>query len=105
MRKYPAKIFYCYSHKDEELRDRLEIHLKMLERQNMIKNWHDRKIVAGRTWKNEISKKLETSDIVLLLLSPDFLASDYCYEIEMKKALSLHSQKPNSSSSNFTQNL
>lgn len=91
MRKYPAKIFYCYSHKDEELRDRLEIHLKMLERQNLIKNWHDRKIILGKDWSREISKKLDESDIILLLLSPDFLASDYCYEIEMKKALKLHS--------------
>lgn len=90
MKSYPAKIFYCYSHKDEDLRDRLEIHLKMLERQNLIKNWHDRRIVSGKNWANEISKKLEDSDIVLLLLSPDFLASDYCYEIEMKKAMEMH---------------
>ena len=90
MKSYPAKIFYCYSHKDEELRDRLEVHLKMLERQNLIKSWHDRKIVSGKNWANEISKKLEDSDIVLLLLSSDFLASDYCYEIEMKKAIEMH---------------
>lgn len=90
MKKYPAKIFYCYSHKDEELRDRLEIHLKMLERQNLIKNWHDRKIISGKNWSHEISRRLDDSDIVLLLLSPDFLASDYCYEVEMKKALDLH---------------
>lgn len=90
MKKYPAKIFYCYSHKDEELRDRLEVHLKMLERQNLIRNWHDRKIILGKDWSHEISKKLNDSDIILLLLSPDFLASDYCYEVEMKLAMELH---------------
>lgn len=93
MRKYPAKIFYCYSHRDEELRDRLEVHLKMLERQNLIKNWHDRKIISGKDWSKEISRKLDDSDIILLLLSPDFLASDYCFEVEMKKAMKLHGNK------------
>lgn len=90
MRKYPAKIFYCYSHRDEELRDRLEVHLKMLERQQFITNWHDRRIIPGQDWENKISEKLESSDIVLLLISPDFIASDYCYDIEMKRALKLH---------------
>ena len=64
----------------------------MLERQRLILNWHDRRIIPSLDWKVEISDKLNSADIVLLLLSPDFLASDYCYEIEMKKAIKLHSK-------------
>jgi DNA-binding transcriptional ArsR family regulator len=90
MKRYPAKIFFCYSHKDEGLRDELEKHLKMMERQGLIINWHDRRIVPGKNWSNTIDANLENSDIVLPLLSPDFLASDYCMEVEMKRAIELH---------------
>lgn len=90
MKRYPAKIFFCYSHKDEKLRSELEKHLKMLERQGIIINWHDRKILPGKNWNTTIESNLDSSDIVLLLLSPDFLASDYCVEVEMKRAFELH---------------
>jgi ribonucleoside-diphosphate reductase alpha chain len=93
MKKRPAKFFYSYSHKDEKLRDRLATFLKVLERQRIIETWHDRKILPGSNWLNEINEKLTTSDIVLLLLSSDFLASDYCYDVEMNKALELHEKK------------
>lgn len=92
MKRYPAKIFFCYSHKDESLRDELEKHLKMMERQGLIINWHDRRIVPGKNWSNTIDANLENSDIVLPLLSPDFLASDYCMEVEMKRAFELHTK-------------
>jgi internalin A len=83
----PVRLFYSYSHKDEEHRRRLETHLKLLHRQGLIVSWHDRLIEAGDDWKNAISTYLEQAGIILLLVSADFLASDYCYDIEMKRAL------------------
>lgn len=83
-------IFYSYSHKDETFRDALETHLTVLARKNIIASWHDRKIPAGQEWKKQIDKELETADIVLLLISSDFIASDYCYEKELKIAMERH---------------
>ena len=71
-------LFYSYAHKDEALRDALETHLKPLQRQQVIDTWHDRKIGAGREWEKAIDANLEAADIILLLISADFLASDYC---------------------------
>ena len=93
MKSFPAKVFYSYSHKDEDLRKELEVHLAPLERQGLIINWHDGQILPGENLNEKIDKKLFSSDVVLLLISPDFLASDYCYNIEMKKALELHEKK------------
>ena len=89
----PAKaieVFFSYSHKDEELRDQLEKHLSILKRQGVITGWHDRRIGAGREWEGEIDKHLNTADVILLLISADFLASDYCYDVEMKRAMERH---------------
>jgi internalin A len=83
-------LFYSYSHKDEALRDELETRLKLLQRGGLIQNWHDRKILPGTDWNQELDANLEQADIILLLVSPDFIASDYCYEIEMKCALERH---------------
>jgi len=85
-----AKVFFSYSHRDETLRDELEKHLTILKRQGFIETWHDRRITAGEELSPEIDRNLETSDVVLLLVSSDFLASDYCYDIEMKHALKRH---------------
>jgi internalin A len=85
-----VRLFYSYSHKDENLRNELETHLKLLQRQGLIETWHDRKIEAGDEWKRKIDENLERADIILLLISADFIASDYCYEIELKRALERH---------------
>ncbi|MGK2906301.1 MAG: toll/interleukin-1 receptor domain-containing protein [Desulfuromonadales bacterium] len=85
-----AKVFFSYSHRDEELRDELEKHLSILKRQGFIETWHDRRITAGEELSREIDQNLETADVVLLLVSADFLASDYCYEIEMTRGLERH---------------
>jgi TIR domain len=85
-----ARVFLSYSHKDEGFRDQLETHLAMLKRQGFIEIWHDRRIIAGESVDETISANLETADIVLLLVSPDFLASDYCYEREMVRATERH---------------
>ena len=81
------RVFYSYSHKDAELRDRLSIHLAPLVKNNKIVEWHDRKIEPGANWETEISSQLESANLILLLVSPDFLASDYCFGVEIEKAL------------------
>jgi TIR domain len=83
-------IFTAYSHKDETLRDELEVHLALLKRAGIATVFHDRRILAGQDWGNEIDAVLYESDIILLLLSPDFLASDYCFGIELQTAIELH---------------
>lgn len=82
-----VKLFFSYSHKDEELRNELESHLALLKRQGLISAWHDRRITAGRDLNQEISSELESSQIILLLVSARFLDSDYCYDKEMTRAL------------------
>ncbi len=86
----PIEILFSYTHKDEELRDKIEIHLASLKRSGRIVCWHDRQIHAGREWSPTISKHLHTADIILLLVSPDFLNSDYCNQVEVKHALERH---------------
>jgi hypothetical protein len=83
-------LFYSYAHKDEALRDTLETHLKLLQRQQVIDTWHDRKIGAGREWEQAIDDNLEAANIILLLISADFLASDYCWDVEIKRAIQRH---------------
>src|SRR5437016_2112638 len=86
----PLTLFYSYAHEDEPLREQLERHLRLLNRQGLISEWHDRQIVAGTEWAKQIDEHLETASIILLLISPDFLASDYCYDIEMQRSLERH---------------
>jgi internalin A len=92
-RDRPVRVFYSYSHKDEPYRNELETNLKILQRQNIIESWHDRLIGPGDEWKQAIDDNLERADIVLLLISSDFIASDYCYDLEMKAALKRHDEK------------
>jgi hypothetical protein len=89
-RPQAIRVFYSYSHKDEPFREELETHLSLLKRQGVIEAWHDRKITAGQEWANAIDQNLEAAHIILLLVSADFLASDYCYDVEMKAALKRH---------------
>ena len=84
------RLFYSYSHKDDLLREQLETHLKLLQRQGLIQPWHDRRILPGDEWVKEIDDNLNRADIILLLVSADFIASDYCYEIEVKRAMERH---------------
>ncbi len=85
-----VSLFFSYSHKDEDLRNELETHLALLKRQGIISSWHDRRITAGSDLNRVISSELEPSQIILLLVSAHFLASDYCYDKEMKRALEKH---------------
>jgi len=84
------EVFFSYSHEDEKLRDELEKHLSILKRLGLISAWHDRKIGAGNEWKGQIDDQLNSAHIILLLISPDFLSSDYCYDIEMQRAIERH---------------
>lgn len=86
----PMELFYAYSHKDETLRDKLETHLSILKRNGIISGWHDRRISAGMGWTGEIDDHLNRVDIILLLVSADFIASDYCYDKEMMHAIERH---------------
>ena len=86
-KRTPLSVFISYAHEDEPLRKRLEAHLSLLRRQGLIADWHDRQILAGKEWGQEIDEHLETASIILLLISPDFLASDYCYGVELQQAL------------------
>lgn len=76
--------------KTKRLRDSLATHLSILEREELITPWHDRDVGAGEEWKGAIDAHCATAHLVLLLVSPDFIASDYCYGIEMKNALERH---------------
>ncbi|MEH2285142.1 MAG: toll/interleukin-1 receptor domain-containing protein [Nostoc sp.] len=84
------EVFFSYSHKDEELRDKLATHLSGLKRQGVISAWYDRDISAGSQWKREIDDHLNSAQIILLLISADFIDSNYCFEIEMKRAIERH---------------
>lgn len=85
-----ASLFFSYAHADEKLRDQLETHLAGLRRQGIISSWHDRRITAGTALGNAIDAHIDAVDVILLLISPDFIASDYCYEREMSRALERH---------------
>lgn len=88
-----ASIFFSYSHVDEALRDRLEVCLAMLKRQGLIDAWNDRRIPAGDDIDSSISEALDRADLILILVSPEFLASRYCYDVEMKRALERQNRK------------
>ena len=90
--KHPptVEVFISYSHRDEKFREDLQRHLSSLQRQELVAIWHDRRIDAGQEWRYEINEHLAKAKIVLLLVSADFLASDYCWGVEMKQALKLH---------------
>ena len=85
-----AHVFFSYSHADEALRNELEKHLSVLRREDVITTWHDRRIGAGEELHGQINDQLNSADIVLLLVSADFLASDYCYDVEMIRAMERH---------------
>ena len=73
----PIEIFYSYAHEDERLRKALDKQLSLLKRDKLITEWHDHKITAGQEWENEILSHLNSAQIILLLISPDFMASEF----------------------------
>lgn len=85
-----ATLVFSYSHADEGLRNELEKHLSPLKRMGKISTWHDRRIVPGEEFEGQIDHYFAKADIILLLISSDFINSDYCYQIEMTNALQRH---------------
>lgn len=86
----PIEIFFSYAHEDEELMDLVRLQLVVRERLGEIVKWHDRMIPAGDEWRNHIDDRIERAHVILLFMSPHFLASRYCYEIEGEIALRRH---------------
>src|SRR5260370_23033346 len=89
-RSSPITIFCCFAHEDEPLLEELEKQLSLLRRQGLIADWYDRRIVPGTDWNQAFDTRLLTASVILFLISPDFLASDYVYSIEMARALEMH---------------
>ena len=86
----PLKVFVSYAHEDDRHRATLTRHLSALKAEGLIEIWHDRRITGGREWAGAIDDALRSADIVLLLISADFLASDYCNDVELNEAIRLH---------------
>jgi hypothetical protein len=89
-RNAPLEIFFSYAHEDEALMDDVRRQLIVYERNGRILKWHDRKISAGTDWRSEIDSRLESARIILLFMSPHFIESKYCYEVEGQAALRKH---------------
>jgi hypothetical protein len=85
-----VEVFFSYAHKDKHILERMEKHLAALIRQGAVSAWHDRMIGPGREWAGQIDERINTAKVILLLVSADFIASDYCYDIEMLRAMERH---------------
>ena len=92
MKRPPLKLFYSYAHEDESVRDRIDEYLELLARQNLIVRWHDRNILPGSEWDSTITEALASADIILLLISKSFQASDYIRDYEIPAAMQAHMQ-------------
>src|SRR5260221_12699121 len=86
----PLEVFISYAHEDQALKDELCAHLSNLQRQGLIKTWHDGNILAGTEWEQQIIEHLTSAHLILLLISSDFMASDFCFSVEMQQAMARH---------------
>src|SRR5690242_8818617 len=85
-------VFLSYAHEDESYREKLSKHLSSLRREKLIEDWYDGKLFPGEEWEPQIFEQLHTASIILLLISADFLASDFCSDREMRLALERHQE-------------
>lgn len=92
MMKIPASLFISYAREDETWADRLRAHIAPLRQVGLIKDWHDRRIMPGDTWQTAISQELDNAELILALVSPSFLDSDYIRGVEMACALERHAR-------------
>lgn len=88
----PIEVFFSYSERNRDLRDKLETHLAILKRKGVIRGWHDGEVGAGEERDKAIAEHLEAAKVILLLISADFLASDFCYDVEMQRAIERHAR-------------
>ncbi len=86
----PLQVFIIYAREDERFRERLVKNMSLLKREGVISTWYDRMILPGQDWDNVITENLKASRIFLLLVGPDFLASEYIINKEMDHALKMH---------------
>ena len=86
----PVEVFCSYAHNDHNFYSKLTKHLSLLKRQGLIDTWYDHMIEPGSEWRIELKSRLDNAGLVLLLISADFIASDYCYGIEMTCAVERH---------------
>src|SRR5208337_4444551 len=89
----PRRLFYSYSHKDVSLRDELDAHLAVLKRDGFITTWDDREIRPGDEWDHTINAALNVAEVILILVSPHFIASRYCRDIEVRRAMERHRRR------------
>lgn len=89
-RDITTEVFFSYAHEDEPLLGELLKHLGILKRLGCISAWHDREMTAGTEWKGQIDQHLNSAAIILLLVSHHFIASDYCWDVELARALKRH---------------
>lgn len=85
-----VSVFISYSHADEQLCNEFRKYLTILQRQGIVTSWYDRMIAAGTEWEGMIDSHLDSARVIILLVSVDFIASRYCYDVEMKRALARH---------------
>ncbi|MDA1015201.1 MAG: toll/interleukin-1 receptor domain-containing protein [Planctomycetota bacterium] len=81
------RVFVSYSRRDSGFFDELVVHLSILQRQGIIDVWHEGRIRAGQSWKSEVAEQIELADVIILLVSADFLASDFCWDFELTRIL------------------
>jgi hypothetical protein len=85
-----VSIFASYAPQDRALQQELKEHLRPLQPEGLIELWPDRDMSLGTGWQQQSSEYLQTAQIILLLVSIDYLNSDYCAGVEMKQALERH---------------
>jgi len=88
-----VKIFTSYARKDADLKEEFDVHLAMIKRDPNVEVWSDEDIEVGSEWDDDIKKNLSEADVILLLVSPRFLASTYIYDVEIKEAMEKHEKK------------
>ena len=92
----PVKIFISYAHKDESYKDKLVTSIASLKREGYVSEWEDRQINPGDVWEEQILNALNDADVILLLVSMDFIASKYIFEVEVAKAIERHNDPKDS---------
>jgi hypothetical protein len=88
----PIDVFISYAHKDKKMRDELITHLAVLRLQGLIQHWYDGDIVPGTEWEPQIMEHLNNAHMILLLISARFIASEFCYGIELQTAMARHDE-------------
>ncbi len=89
-RPRPRRVFLSYADEDRTFRDDLEKHLTVLQRLGLIDDWHRKELMPGDDWQQVMAERLDQADIILLFITPDYLVSDWCYDVQMPHALKKH---------------